>query len=127
MKHIFALIWIVPFFSRAQDCNLKTMKDPYTREIKISTGLISLNNGQFSVEATKSEIDFMFSVDGKCFDNASTAAVFFEGTRVKTNLKNSGTMNCEGPFSLYIPKYKSIAVGPIKFGSKKNYFYPVQG
>ncbi len=98
MKHIFALIWIVPFFSRAQDCNLKTMKDPYTREIKISTGLISLNNGQFSVEATKSEIDFMFSVDGKCFDNASTAAVFFEGTRVKTNLKNSGTMNCEGLF-----------------------------
>jgi hypothetical protein len=99
MKYCFSLLLMLPFFSRAQDCHLKTSKDPYTKEIKISTGFISLTGSQLSVEATKSEIDFMFSLEGgKCFDDASTASVFYEGTRLKTNFKNSGTMNCDGLF-----------------------------
>jgi hypothetical protein len=99
MKYSLGLLLLLPFFGLAQDCSLKTQKDPYTKEIKISTGLISLNAGQLSVEATRAEIDFMFSLgSGKCFDDASTAAVFFEGTRLKTNFKNSGTMNCDGLF-----------------------------
>ena len=99
MKYSLTLFLLLPFFSRAQDCNLKTSKDPYTKEIKISTGFISLTGGQLSIEVTKTEIDFMFSLEsGKCFDDACTAAVFFEGTRLKTNFKNSGTMNCDGLF-----------------------------
>ena len=98
MKYYFILLLLSPFFLSAQDCNLKTSKDPYTREIKISTGLISLNNAQYSIQATKSEIDFMFSMEGKCFDDASTASVFFEGTRLKSNFKNGGTTNCDGLF-----------------------------
>jgi len=83
----------------AQDCKLKTRKDPYTKEIRISTGFISLNGGQVSIEASKSEIDFMFSLgSGKCFDDACTAAAFFEGSKIKTNFKNNGTMNCDGLF-----------------------------
>ena len=87
MKYSLILFLLLPFFSRSQDCNLKTSKDPYTKELKLSTGLITLNNGQYSIEATKSEIDFMFSLEEKCFDDASTASIFFEGTKTKTNLK----------------------------------------
>jgi len=98
MKYIVVLLFLLPFFSRAQDCNLKNTKDTYTREIKSSTGLVSLNTCQYSIEATKSEIDFMFSINGKCFDDASTASVFFAGTRLKSNFRNGGTMNCDGLF-----------------------------
>jgi hypothetical protein len=99
MKYCCVLLLLSPFFLFAQDCKLKTQKDPYTREIKISTGFIQLGGGQVSIEASKSEVDFMFVLGtGKCFDDASTAAVFFEGTRLKTNFKNNGTMNCDGLF-----------------------------
>jgi len=98
MKYCLALLLLAPFLSPAQECNLKTSKDPYTREVKVSTGLVSLNNAEYSIQVTKSEIDFMFSIEGKCFDEASAASVFFEGTRVKSNFKNSGTMNCDGLF-----------------------------
>ncbi len=98
MKQSLFLLILLPIFSKAQDCDLKTAKDPYTKEIRISTGLISLNTGQFSIEATKTGIDFMFSLQGKCFDDASTASVYFEGSRLRTNFRNSGTMNCEGLF-----------------------------
>ncbi|HEV8282835.1 MAG TPA: hypothetical protein VGQ09_00920 [Chitinophagaceae bacterium] len=99
MKYSLSLLLLLPFFVLAQDCNLKTQKDVYTKEIKISTGFISLRTGQLSIEATKAEIDFMFSFgSGKCFDDASAASVFYEGTRLKTNFKNSGTMNCDGLF-----------------------------
>jgi hypothetical protein len=98
MKYSLIILLFLPFFSNAQSCELKTTKDPYTKEIKISTGLISLNTGQFSIEATKAGIDFMFSVEGKCFDDGSTASVYFEGSRIKTNFRNSGTMNCDGLF-----------------------------
>ena len=99
MKYISFLFLLLPFFGFTQDCKLKTQKDTYTKEIKISTGFIQLGGGQISIEATKSEIDFMFTLGtGKCFDDASTAAVFYEGTRLKTNYRNSGTMNCDGLF-----------------------------
>jgi hypothetical protein len=119
MKYISALLLLLPFFPKAQDCNLKKTKDPYTREIKISTGLIFLNSGQYSIEATKSEIDFMFSLEGKCFDDASTAAVFFEGTRLKTNFKNSGTMNCEGLFHFTFRNTNPLSSALLNLGAKK--------
>lgn len=113
------LLFFVPAFAWSQNCNLKSTKDPYTKEIKISTGLITLNNGQYSIEATKSEIDFMFSLEGKCFDDASTASVFFEGTRVKTNLKNSGTMNCDGLFHFTFRNTNPSPSALVNLGNKK--------
>jgi hypothetical protein len=99
MKYTLCLLLLFPFYTMAQDCKLKNQKDSHTREIKISTGFIQLGGGQVSIEGSKTEIDFMFSFgSGKCFDDASTAAAFFEGTKVKTNFKNSGTMNCDGLF-----------------------------
>ena len=99
MKYLFGLLLAFPFFVFAQDCKLKTQKDIYTKEIKISTGFMQLGGGQVSIEASKSEIDFMFSLGSeKCFDDASSAYAFFEGTKLKTNFKNGGTMNCDGLF-----------------------------
>jgi hypothetical protein len=119
MKYYFVLLLLSPFFSLAQDCNLKTTKDPYTREIKLSTGLVSLNNAQYSIQATKSEIDFMFSIEGKCFDDASTASVFFEGTRLKSNFKNGGTTNCDGLFHFTFRNTDPLPSALSNLGTKK--------
>ena len=119
MKYYFALLLLSPFFSPAQDCNLRTTKDPYTREIKVSTGLVSLNNAGYSIQVTKSEIDFMFSIEGKCFDDASSASVFFEGTRVKSNFKNSGTMNCDGLFHFTFRNTNPLPSALSNLGTKK--------
>jgi hypothetical protein len=96
MKCIVFLVLLFPAIAFAQNCALKSSRDPYTKEVKLATGLIALNNCKYSIEATKSDIDFMFLLDGKCFDDASTAAVFFEGTRLRSNYKNGGTTNCDG-------------------------------
>ena len=103
----------------AQDCNLRTSKDPYTREVKVSTGLISLNNAQYSIQATKSEIDFMFSIEGKCFDDASSASVFFEGTKVKSNFRNGGTTNCDGLFHFTFRNTDPLPSPLTNLGTKK--------
>ena len=80
MKHCLSLLLLFPVVAVAQDCKLKNQKDVYTKEVKISTGFIPIGAAQVSIEATKSEIDFMFSLgSGRCFDDGSTAAVFFEG------------------------------------------------
>jgi hypothetical protein len=119
MKYCFVLLLLSPFFSPAQECNLKTTKDPYTREIKLSTGLVSLNNTQYSIQATKSEIDFMFSIEGKCFDDASTASVFFEGSRLKSNFKNGGTTNCDGLFHFTFRNTDPLPSALSNLGTKK--------
>jgi hypothetical protein len=85
----------------------------------VSTGLVSLNNAGYSIQATKSEIDFMFSIEGKCFDDASSASVFFEGTRVKSNFKNSGTMNCDGLFHFTFRNTNPLPSALSNLGTKK--------
>jgi hypothetical protein len=102
MKYLVAALLFFPIATFAQDsCKLKKTQDPYTKQIKLSTGFIDIGTAKVSIEASKTEIDFLFSVaSGICFDDQSTAAVFYVGTKVKTNLKNSGTMNCDGLFHL---------------------------
>jgi hypothetical protein len=74
--------------------------DPFTKEVKLSTGFIPLDGGSVTMDATKAEIDFLFTIDGvdRCFDNNSMAMVFFDGTKLKLSTRNGGTMNCEGLF-----------------------------
>jgi hypothetical protein len=97
---IFVCLAFLPTLIKAQDCALHRETDPYTREIKLSTGFITLQGGSVTIDADKNEIDIFFSVSGidKCYDNNSTANVFFEGTRAKLLYRNGGTMNCEGFF-----------------------------
>jgi len=113
------VLLLAPFITHGQDCSLKTTKDPYTREVKISTGLITLNSGQYSIEASKSGIDFLFTLDGKCFDDASTASVFYAGTRLKTNFRNGGAMNCDGIFHFTFRNTNPTQSALQNLGSKK--------
>ena len=112
-------ILLAPSIIHGQDCSLKTTKDPYTREVKISTGLITLNSGQYSIEASKSGIDFLFTLEGKCFDDASTAWVFYAGTRLKTNFRNGGAMNCDGIFHFTFRNTNPTQSALQNLGSKK--------
>ena len=61
----------------------------------------------------------MFALEGKCFDDASTAAVFFEGTKLKTNFKNSGTMNCQGLFHFTFRNTNPSPSALLNLGAKK--------
>ena len=106
MKNILiAALFVLPFLASAQDtCQLKKETDPFTHQTKISTGFVPfILNGvplSVSVDATGSDIDFFlwFTNDQKCFDEASTIQISFEGDRYKLNLRNTGSMNCEGAF-----------------------------
>lgn len=100
MKGILILGMLLPFISIAQDCKLGRETDPFTRETKLSTGFMFFSGASLTIDADSKEVDLLFSIDGanRCFDNNSTAIVFFEGSKVKMNLRNAGTMNCEGLF-----------------------------
>lgn len=87
----------------AQDtasCKLIREVDPYTKQVKLSTGFIFFDGGSVTVDADSKEVVFLFNIEGadKCFDNNSIAAIFFEGVKTKMNNRNGGTMNCEGLF-----------------------------
>jgi hypothetical protein len=106
LKKIFnGALFLFTLFSLAQDtCQFKSYTDPFTHQTKISTGFLPFTaNGvqlSISVDATPTEIDFFlwFTKDQKCFDEASTIQVSFEGDRYRLNLKNTGSMNCQGAF-----------------------------
>jgi hypothetical protein len=106
MKNIlFVSILLFPFLSRAQDsCKLKRETDPFTHQTKVSTGFVPFTaNGvqvSISVDATPTDIDFFIwlTADPKCFDDQSSIQINYDGDRLKTNFKNSGSMNCEGAF-----------------------------
>jgi hypothetical protein len=105
MKNILILLGLLPFLASAQDsCQLKKETDPFTHQTRVSTGFIPFKaNGlplSISIDATGTEIDFFFWITGdpKCFDEASTAQINYDGDRLKANFKNTGSMNCEGTF-----------------------------
>lgn len=101
MKKLFLFLLLSPLFGISQDsCHLQREKDKFTNEITITSGFISLPYGSLTIQATAKEIDFFFtfSGEGKCFDYESVANVLFEGGKIKTNYKNSGTVNCDGYF-----------------------------
>src|SRR5215204_5779190 len=100
MKYFIAAFLLLPLISVAQDsCKLRKTQDPYTKQLKFATGFIEIGTAKVSLQATKLEIDFLFSLgDAICFDDKSAATVFYPGTKVKTSLKNAGTMNCDGLF-----------------------------
>lgn len=102
MKLLFAAVLLLPLFALAQDCTLKKETNSFTHETRLTTGFMPFNSTLLSIDANSTDIDFFFSInqagDAKCFDDASTAVIVFEGTRSKTTFRNSGSMNCEGLF-----------------------------
>lgn len=100
MKLLFPLLLFFSSQAISQDCPLQKENDPITNAPKITTGFFNLQTASLSIDADSKNIDFFFIVDnsGKCFDYASSVVINFEGGRLKTTLKNSGTVNCEGYF-----------------------------
>lgn len=103
MKQRLLIILLSPLFLAAQDqaapaCKLAKETDPYTKETKLSSGFISLQGASLTIDADSKEIDFFFAVPDKCFADASTVFIFFEGSKIKTTYRNSGSMNCDGYF-----------------------------
>lgn len=102
---LIAVLFVIPFLGWSQDsCHLKTSTDPFSHQTKISTGFVAFPaNGvqvSISIDATPTDIDFFlwFNKDQKCFDEQSTIQIAFDGDHYKLNLKNTGSMNCEGAF-----------------------------
>ena len=103
MKYITPIIFLLPFLLSAQNpaaigCQLLKETDPYTRETKLSSGFISLQGASLTIDADNKEIDFFFALSDKCFNDASTVFIFFEGSKIKTTYRSSGSINCEGYF-----------------------------
>jgi len=103
MKYISFIVFLLPFLVSAQDpiaigCKLLKETDPYTRETKLSSGFITLQGASLTIDSDNKEIDFFFAIGDKCFNDASTVFIFFEGSKTKTTYRNSGSMNCEGYF-----------------------------
>lgn len=100
MKLLLVFFSFFPILAGAQDCKLTRETDPFTKETRLSTGFVFLDGGSVTIDADSKEINVLFNVEGieRCFDNNSTADVFFEGIKSKTMSRNMGTMNCEGLF-----------------------------
>jgi hypothetical protein len=99
MKYFLILFVLIPGWLQAQDCMLKKEKDQFTQQDRLTTGFIQLTNARLSMTADNKELDFFLSVGGdKCFDEASTLSIVFEDGRTKLNVRNTGSMNCEGLF-----------------------------
>ena len=110
MKYIGPLLCLLPLFLSAQqqtratgqpsvaNCKLVKETDPYTRETKLSSGFITLQGASLTIDADNKEIDFFFAISDKCFNDASTVFIYFEGSKTKTTYRNSGSINCEGYF-----------------------------
>jgi len=106
MKNALCLLFFLPLFSMAQQdtCGLKKSKDPFTNEVKLSTGFKTFGSGavpvSISMDATPTDIDFFIWVkkEGTCFDLESEAFMVWEGERSKATFRQSGSINCEGAF-----------------------------
>lgn len=115
MKQLFFFAFFLPLLATAQDCALTREKDQFSQEPKITTGFMpfkTLKRFSLSLDATKKEIDFFFnltSVPDHCFDDQSTAVITFEGGKLKSTFKNTGSMNCQGLFHF---NFKNQAATP---------------
>jgi len=104
MKFLLPLLFALPLGVFGQDCAIKKTKDQFSQEPKLTTGFIQLSNARLSIDADAKEIHFLFVVGNngemKCFEDASTLSISYDSIRTKSNLRNGGTMNCEGYFDV---------------------------
>ncbi|HET6996602.1 MAG TPA: hypothetical protein VFI06_16520 [Chitinophagaceae bacterium] len=111
MRPYWIFLFLFPLSLKAQDCKLKKTTDPYTKEIQLSTGFIQLDGASLAINATSTEIDFFFSLDGKekCFGDGSAVTVIYDGKKQKGNYRNGGPVNCDGIFHI---TFKNMATTP---------------
>jgi hypothetical protein len=101
MKNLLFLLFAFPFLASAQDCQLKKEIDKFSQQPIISTGFIKFASAgghvSLNMVADNKEVKLLFSLgEGSCFDDQSTAAFSFDGSRSKSNQRNASAMNCDG-------------------------------
>lgn len=118
---IIAILFFFPAFTHSQECIIKRETDPFTKEVKLTTGFLKLRNASLSIQADSREIDFFFILTGndKCFTDGANAAIFFEGTKVKTNVRNNGSMNCDGYFHFIFRNQAALPSALQKMAAQK--------
>lgn len=114
MKQLLILLIALPFFASAQDCQLKKEIDPFSQQPMLSTGFMKFAslNGRAAVNivADSKEVKLLFSLgEGSCFDDQSTAAFTFDGSRTKSTQRNATAMNCDGIFTIV---FRNTAMTP---------------
>jgi hypothetical protein len=123
MKIWLFLSILLPVFANAQDCNLKQTKDQFSQQPKLSTGFITLNNARLTIDADAREITFLFvfndAASAGCFDDMSTVAVGFDGTKTKSNLRSGGPMNCDGYFHIVFKNTPSTSTHLQRLATQK--------
>jgi hypothetical protein len=121
MRYILVIVLFIATSAAAQDCKLLKETDPYTKETKLSTGFIFLDGASVTIDADSKEIDIFFSIEGNdnCFDDNATAIIIFEGSKIKTTLRNNGTMNCEGLFHFIFKNSVTTTSNLKKFSTQK--------
>ena len=120
MKYFLLFTLILPVTLFAQDCTLKKEKDQFSQQDRLTTGFMQFTNCRTSITADSKDIDFFFSMGGdKCFDDASTLSVVFDDGHTKLNLRNTGSMNCEGLFHFTIRNTATPNYNLQRLASKK--------
>lgn len=121
MKLSLIAFLLLPFFSMAQDCNLKKQVDQFSKQPSITTGFLNIGSDKVSVTADNKELDFFFSLanNSNCFDDASTLVITFEDGRTKSTFRNTGSMNCEGLFHFTIRNTPTSNFNLDRMASKK--------
>jgi hypothetical protein len=122
MKYLLMVMLALPFFSKAQDCNLKKDKDAYTGKHSLTTGFFTVSSFSLSIDVTQKEIDYFFVLKGagnKCFDDLTTITCILEGGKQKFLLRNKGAMNCDGILHVIMSNTASTPSALQKLASKK--------
>lgn len=64
MKYILSVLLFVSIAAVGQDCKLNRETDPFTKEVKLSTGFIFVEGGSVTVDADSKEIVVLFPLKG---------------------------------------------------------------
>lgn len=124
MNRLFIFLLLFPFFSFAQDCNLKNEKDRFNQDPRLSTGFKKLGSGNntflLSISADKKEIDFFFALENSavCFNDLSRALITFDNKQRGT-YRNGGTTNCKGYFHFIFPNQEKLNANLVHISEKR--------
>ena len=124
MKQLFILLFIAPSLAFSQDCNVKKSKDKFSQEPVYSSGFMNFTSVKgekvsLSIEADSKEIRLLYSIKDNCFNDQSTVAFTFDGSRSKSNQKSGSAMNCDGLLTLVFRNTNSTAYALNKIATQK--------
>ena len=124
MKQVLFLFLLIPAFSFSQDCNVKKLKDKFSQEPVYSSGFIHFKGSKgekvsLTVEADSKEIRLLYSIPDNCFNDQSSVAFSFDGSKSKSNLKAANAMNCDGIFTIAFRNTSSTPYALNKIATQK--------